>query len=215
MHLTRPVAVATLAATALTGGIGGALLLGTASAGTGATAAPQVVAGVASAACGEGFAEIAGTIGISTDDLRAALRDGQTLGEVAEANGADPQAVVDLLVAGGTERLDAAVAAGRIDQETADERAGELPAHAAALVDGELDGRARRHPRTAAGLRTTAETIGISTDDLRAALRDGQTVAQVAEANGVDPQAVVDALVSRSTDRITRVVNGETARSRC
>jgi len=64
-------------------------------------------------------------------------------------------------------------------------------------------------------LRTIAETIGISTDDLRGALRDGQTIAQVAETNGTDPQDVIDALTTRATQRITKVVNGDTVRQRC
>jgi prolyl-tRNA editing enzyme YbaK/EbsC (Cys-tRNA(Pro) deacylase) len=207
----------TLAATALAGGLGGALLLGPASADSANTAASTASGrAVATAApCRGGLADLAEVIGISTDDLRAALRDGQTLAEVAEANGVDPQQIVDLLVTKGTERLDAAVAADRIDQATADERKASLPDRAADLVNGELEPQAHRHPRRAAAIRTAAEAIGIDADELRAALRDGQTIAQVADANGVDPQDVIDALVVRSTERITKVVNGDTVRQRC
>ena len=172
-------------------------------------------AAASAAPCREGLADLADVIGISTDDLRAALRDGQTLAQVAETNGVDPQQVVDVLVANGTERLDAAVAAGRIDQATADERKAYLPDRAAELVNGELERKAHRHPRRSAAIRTTAEAIGIDADELRAALRDGQTIAQVAEANDVDPQDVIDALVARSIERITKVVNGDTVRQRC
>jgi uncharacterized protein YidB (DUF937 family) len=217
MRISRPIAVMTLAATALAGGLGGALLLGPASADSTNTAATTASGrAVATAApCRGGLADLAEAIGISTDDLRAALRDGQTLAEVAEANGVDPQQVVDLLVANGTERLDAAVAAGRIDQATADERKASLPDRAADLVNGELERHPHRHPGRAAAIRTAAEAIGIDADELRAALRDGQTIAQVAEANGVDPQDVIDALVSRATERITKLVNGDTVRQRC
>jgi uncharacterized protein YidB (DUF937 family) len=218
MKISRPIAVTTLAATALAGGLGGALLLGPASADTSTTTAPSTASGKAVAAaapCREGLADLAEAIGISTDDLRAALKDGQTLGEVAEANGVDPQRVVDVLVDNGTERLDAAVAAGRIDQATADERRAKLPDRATQLVNGELERSAHHHPRRSAALRTAAEAIGIDAAELRDALREGQTIAQVAEANGVDPQDVIDALVARSTERITKVVNGDTVRQRC
>jgi urease gamma subunit len=217
MRISRPIAVMTLAATALAGGLGGALLLGPASADSTNTAADTASGhAVATAAqCRGGLADVAEAIGISTDDLRAALRDGQTLAEVAEANEADPQQLVDLLVANGTERLDAAVAAGRIDQATADERKASLPDRSADLVNGELERHPRRHPGRAAAIRTAAEAIGIDADELRAALRDGQTIAQVAEANGVDPQDVIDALVAKATERITKVVNGDTVRQRC
>jgi DNA-directed RNA polymerase specialized sigma subunit len=107
------------------------------------------------------------------------------------------------------------VAAARIDQATADERKASLPERAADLVNGELERDARRHPRRSAAIRAAAEVIGIDATELRDALRDGQTIAQVAEANGVDPQDVIDALVARSTQRITKVVNGDTARQRC
>jgi cell division FtsZ-interacting protein ZapD len=217
MRISRPIAVMTLAATALAGGLGGALLLGPASADSTNTAADTASGhAVATAAqCRGGLADVAEAIGISTDDLRAALRDGQTLAEVAEANDADPQQLVDLLVANGTERLDAAVAAARIDQATADERKASLPDRSADLVNGELERHPRRHPGRAAAIRTAAEAIGIDADELRAALRDGQTIAQVAEANGVDPQDVIDALVAQAKERITKVVNGDTVRQRC
>ena len=217
MRISRPIAVTMLAAAALAGALGGALLLGPASADTSTDAAGTAPAGPAASAapCRDGLADVAGAIGISTDELRAALRDGQTLADVAEANGADPQRVVDVLVENGTARLEAAVAAGRVDQGTADERKASLPERAADLVNGELERDARRHPRRSAAIRATAEVIGIDATELRDALRDGQTIAQVAEANGVDPQDVIDALVARSTERITKVVNGDTARQRC
>jgi len=217
MRISRPIAVTTLAATALAGGLGGALLLGPASADSTNTAAGTASGkAVATAApCREGLADLAEVLGTSTDELRAALRDGQTLAEVADANGVDPEQVVEVLVDNGTERLDTAVAAGRIDKTTADEREANLSERAADLVNGELERNTHRHPRRAAAIRTAAEVIGIDADDLRAALRDGQTIAQVAEANDVDPQDVIDALVARSTERITKVVNGDTVRQRC
>jgi hypothetical protein len=217
MRISRPIAVTTLAAAALAGALGGALLLGPASADTSTDAAGTTSAGAAASAapCRKGLADVADAIGISADDLRAALRDGQTLAAMAEANGVDPQDVIDVLVENGTARLDAAVAAGRIDQATADQRKAGLPERAADLVNGELERDARRHPRRSAAIRATAEAIGIDAAELRGALRDGQTIAQVAEANGVDPQDVIDALVARSTERITKVVNGDTARQRC
>ena len=109
----------------------------------------------------------------------------------------------------------ATVADGRVDQATADERKETLPERAADLVNGDLDRDLRRQPARPVARRTIADTIGISADDLRGARRDGQTIAQVAEANGTDPQDVIDALTTRATQRITKVVTGETVRQRC
>jgi hypothetical protein len=54
-----------------------------------------------------------------------------------------------------------------------------------------------------------ATAIGISESDLAAALRQGQTIAQVAKAHGVDVQKAIDALVADANDEIaTALKNG-------
>ena len=47
-----------------------------------------------------------------------------------------------------------------------------------------------------------AKTIGISPADLKAAIKNGQTVAQVAQAHNVQPQTVIDALVKDITAKV-------------
>jgi hypothetical protein len=60
------------------------------------------------------------------------------------------------------------------------------------------------------GLQTVADTIGITTDELSTALAGGQTIAQVAEANGSSAQAVIDALVAEvETHFAEEVASGE------
>lgn len=54
-----------------------------------------------------------------------------------------------------------------------------------------------------------AKAIGISESDLVAALAKSQTIAQVAKAHSVDPQKVIDALVTDGLDELaTAVKNG-------
>ncbi|HWG92642.1 MAG TPA: hypothetical protein VNU66_00250 [Mycobacteriales bacterium] len=74
-------------------------------------------------------------LGISRDELRTALRDGQSLAEVAEANGVERQALVDALVAAASEHLDEQVAEGDLTQEQADERKAELAERVEEMVD--------------------------------------------------------------------------------
>jgi len=81
---------------------------------------------------------IAETIGIEADDLRAALEDGQTIGEVAADNGVDASVVVDALVAEMETKFDEAVTDGRLTEEQAAERLAGAADRAQALVDGEL-----------------------------------------------------------------------------
>ncbi|MCP5025893.1 MAG: hypothetical protein GY929_06370, partial [Actinomycetia bacterium] len=70
------------------------------------------------------------------------------------------------------------------------------------------DGDKGRHGRKGCGrsLDTVAEIIGIEADELKAALDEGQSLADVAEANGVDPDAVVDALIADAEARIEEKV---------
>jgi polyhydroxyalkanoate synthesis regulator phasin len=83
------------------------------------------------------------TIGIEIDELRAALRAGQSIAEVAEANGVAPDAVVAALVEAGNAALDEAVANGRIDEERAAELRENLPEHAQIFVDRNRPDRER------------------------------------------------------------------------
>jgi hypothetical protein len=61
-------------------------------------------------------------------------------------------------------------------------------------------------------LTAAADAIGITADELKTALQGGQTIAEVAEANGKSVQSVIDALVAQATtdltERITDMVNG-------
>lgn len=80
---------------------------------------------------------VANTIGISAPDLLDQLADGATVAEIATAAGADPQTVIDALVADVQERLAAAVQSGRITQAEADERAETATERITAFVEGE------------------------------------------------------------------------------
>jgi hypothetical protein len=74
-------------------------------------------------------------LSIDGEELRTQLRDGATLAEIAEAQGVAVQDVVDVLVAEVTERVDNAVANGRIDQTEADEKLAEAEAKITEMVN--------------------------------------------------------------------------------
>jgi hypothetical protein len=70
-------------------------------------------------------------------------------------------------------------------------------------------GPRREHRLPIFRLDVVAEAIGIDAEALRQELTDGATIAEIAEANGVDPQVVIDALVAEYTERVTALVEGE------
>jgi hypothetical protein len=57
-------------------------------------------------------------------------------------------------------------------------------------------------------LESVADAIGIDESELRQQLIEGDSIAEIAEANGVDPQTVIDALVADYTERVTDLVQG-------
>jgi len=74
-------------------------------------------------------------LGLDAQELRQQLRDGATLSEIAIAQGVDPQAVIDELVAESTERVDNAVENGRIDQAEADQKLADAEAKITDMVN--------------------------------------------------------------------------------
>ena len=59
-----------------------------------------------------------------------------------------------------------------------------------------------------AGLEAAATALGITADELRTELKSGKSIADVATAQGVNVQTVIDALVAEAKTRITDMVNG-------
>ena len=80
-------------------------------------------------------------LGLTAEELREALADGSTLAEVAEEQGVKPTELVDALVAAETERLDEAVADGRLTQDEADDRAEMLEERLTEQVEQGFAGR--------------------------------------------------------------------------
>ena len=71
---------------------------------------------------------ITDTLGVSRQDLRAAVQGGQTISQYATSLGKDPQTVVDALTNAANTKLDQLVADGTITQERADTVKSKLPA---------------------------------------------------------------------------------------
>jgi len=127
------------------------------------------------------------TLGVAAPAL---AQEAPTTEAPAEGDGARPEPGAALRAV-----LDALVAEGVITQEQADAVQARI---AEAIAD-----RPHHPMRVLRGaLRTAAEAIGIEPRDLAGQIRDGATVADVATANGVDPEAVVDALVAAGTARV-------------
>lgn len=156
-------------------------------------------------------------IGIDRADLVKSVRDGKSVADVAKEHGVEAKTVEDALVAAGTKRVDTAVTNGRIDADRAATIKDKLPQRAEKLVETPLKGKLHRaaarvklrHHVCGAGFKVAAETIGVSAKDLLAAVKGGSSIATVAQQHGVEPQAVVDAVVTAAGTKLdAAVANG-------
>ncbi len=69
---------------------------------------------------GKGLDVVATTLGITNDEVLTALKNGQTLADLAVSKGKTAQDVIDAIVAEATTRINTAVTDGKITQDQAD-----------------------------------------------------------------------------------------------
>jgi len=108
------------------------------------------------------MAAAAAALGISEDELQTQTQAGQTLADIAEAEGVEQADLVDALVAAAKTRLAEAVTAGRLTQAEADSRAADLETRITDSLD-ELCGPGGRGGRGPAGDGATED--GATEDD--------------------------------------------------
>ncbi len=74
-------------------------------------------------------------VGLDPVSVKEGFANGQTLGDTAEANGISPESIIDAIVAAMTERLNQAIADGKLTPEEAAEKAAGIPERANEIVD--------------------------------------------------------------------------------
>ena len=158
----------------------------------------SIVLGVAGAlAVAGGGAGIAATRDSSNDDSRAIIND------AAKQLGVAPSALSNALKTALKNRIDAAVAAGRLTKEQGDELkaridAGDIPFRFGGLQHGpfghflELD--------------AAASYLGLTEAQLRGQLEGGKTLAQIAKDRGKSVDGLVDAMTAEVKSHLAHAV---------
>jgi transposase-like protein len=147
------------------------------------------------------------TIGISADQLLAAIQGGQSIAQVAQAHNVSPQTVIAAIVADLTAQAQARPAWGNLTDAQKTKITDGIKQRVTNLVNatpnaqGRDQGQAKERARATVGseLAIAATTIGVTPTDLQQAIQGGQTIAQVAQAHNVNPQTVIDAIVKDLT----------------
>jgi len=167
--------------------------------------------------------QVADILGIDDPQVIVdALEAGETLADVAAANGSSGEALGADLVADLSEKLAEAVADERIDQARADEILGNAEEKITELVNStqeeiqaareaeRAERQAGREARRIERQENVAAVVGIPFEDIQAALQEGETtLAQIAAEQGVDLDTLVDGLVApAAVDLADKVADG-------
>jgi hypothetical protein len=155
-------------------------------------------------------------LAVTVPNLASAQDDATT---TVPAEGARPKAgpfsgVLDGLVANGTitqEQADAIVGAGEAAhaERRANRAEGGMGRPEGGMGRPEMRGPGRPGGPGRGGmpLESAAEAIGITVEELRTGLQSGQSLAAIAEANGVSADTLIEELTNDARTRITDMVN--------
>lgn len=124
---------------------------------------------------------IASYLGLTPTQLRERLRDGKTLAQIAVAQGKTVAGLEDAIYKDVQAHLDQAVANGRLTGAQEQAMLGELKAHLDDIVNHSGPRAGVRAPHFGAAL---ASYLGLTRAELRAQLRKGKSLAQIATAQG-------------------------------
>lgn len=162
-----------------------------------------VGAGTALAVVGTGAA-IGATKLTPREESRAVLED------AAKQLGVTPAKLGDALKQALANRIDEAVDAGRLTEEQAARMKQRLESGDVPLLAGPLFGGHRgphgHHPGGRIALDAAAGYLGVTEAELRESLRAGESLADVAKAEGKAVAGLVDALVAAQTERLDEAV---------
>ncbi|MHB8781544.1 MAG: hypothetical protein ACYC55_09195 [Candidatus Geothermincolia bacterium] len=158
---------------------------------------------------GAGMEIIAEQLGMSEDELREQLLDGKTIAELASEKGVELQAIIDAVMNDARERMAKEVAEEDITQKRADE----MLEHMEERLTEMLENGGGRMRAMRGGMmdqfELIAEQLGLSEQELREEIRDGNSVAELAEGKGIGLQTVIDAVLNQAREQLAQEVADE------
>jgi hypothetical protein len=164
----------------------------------------------------DSLAAAAKYLGVSESDLRTKLRDGDSLAEVAKAQGKDLAGLEQAILDTAKADLDKAVAAKDLTQSQADDILANLKSHIDNLANGTLRGPGGPggpgrpglpgKPFVTDNLSAAAKYLGLSESALRTKLRAGESLSDVAKAQSKDVSGLQDAIVAAEKADLDKAV---------
>ncbi len=156
---------------------------------------------------------LADYLGISVQDLQTAIKSGQTLAQVGSAHSKSVSDLKTFFTNQLKTRLDQAVASGKMtsDQETA--ALANESSRLDTLINNPIPQRRPLGPNggprggiLGSFIQPVAGFLGITPQDLQTALRNGQTLAQIAQANGKSASDLKAFLLTQASTQIDKLL---------
>ena len=163
------------------------------------------------AGAGAALAVVGAGAAVAADRLTPKAESQAIVNDAAKQLGVDPAKLSDALEQALKNRIDAAVKDGRLTKEQGDAMKRRITSAAFPLFIG--PGFERGGPplrgfghHWGRHLEAAASFLGLSESELRAALRSGKSLAQIAKEQGKSVDKLVDALVTSATKRLDESV---------
>ena len=146
--------------------------------------------------------------GLSTEEIRTRLQGGESLADIIEAEGGDLEAVVTAALTGLDDKVDALVEAGRLESDQVDDYKAAAEQRVRDWLAGTYEGkrgkgRGRFGGKGVGLVGIVSEQTGVSVEDIRAKLSDGDSLSDIIEEADGDVTAVTDAAMEAFETRLT------------
>ncbi|KOP65097.1 hypothetical protein AMS62_07460 [Bacillus sp. FJAT-18019] len=157
--------------------------------------------------------ETAEVLGMTESEIRSALEAGSTFAEIAEGKGMTQSVFVQKLTALETAKIDERLSEGSITETEAAAWKEALGERLTQIVKSSEADFGRGHGKGGRGLgkfgnsEEIAAMLGISEDDLKAKMTEGQSLAEIAAAKGITENQLIQKLKDQMTEPLKQWVN--------
>src|ERR671935_198274 len=160
------------------------------------------------AAATAGLAIAGGGAALAADKLSSSDNESQAvINDAAQRLNVTPSALSDALKKALEDRVDAAVAAGRITKAEGDELKQRIESSGFPFFGHPGYGRHVFGPVFMGAIDAAASYLGVTEDALRSELEGGKTLAQVAQEKGKSVEGLIQALFNEAKQRLDAAVS--------
>ncbi len=155
---------------------------------------------------GPSFDILGQILGLTSDEIKAQLKEGKTITEIAAAQGISEEQLQEALYTAMAAKLAEKVADGSLTQEQADKMLERLQ-------DGKLfacppagGGEGGHRGGAGTSFDTLSEIIGLTSDEIKAQLKEGKTITEIAAAQGISEEQLQEALYTAMAAKLAEKV---------